>query len=477
MTTSALRRRPGRLIGWLAGGLSLVLLLGAAASPSSPRAAVTGTHVAAGARGTADGRWGAAREVAAALNRSQAEVNSVSCASAGNCAAGGFYNDSTGQQAFVVSEVNGRWDAARTVAAALNTGDVADVDSVSCASAGNCAAGGFYNDSSGQQAFVVSEVNGRWGAAQTVAAALNGGSALVTSVSCPSAGNCTAGGNYRGSSGWQAFVVSEMSGRWDAARTVAAALNTAGNALANSVSCVSADNCTAGGSYHDSSGQQAFVVSEVNGAWGAAREVAAALNTGGDASVNSVSCASAGTCTAGGNYNYGSGWQAFVVSEVNGAWGAAREVAGALNTGGDAWVISVSCTSAGNCTAGGSYHDSSGHRQAFVVSQDDGTWGAAREVAAALNQGDDAGVNAVSCASAGDCTAGGSYDNSSGQQAFVVSEVNGAWGAAREVAAALNQGEYAAVYSVSCASPEKCAAGGYYLDSSRNAQAFVVNKS
>ena len=33
----------------------------------------------------------------------------------------------------------------------------------------------------------------------------------------------------------------------------------------------------------------------------------------------------------------------------------------------------MSCASAGNCSAGGYYTDSSGHRQAFVVSEVNGT--------------------------------------------------------------------------------------------------------
>ena len=40
-----------------------------------------------------------------------------------------------------------------------------------------------------------------------------------------------------------------------------------------------------------------------------------------------------------------------------------------LNAGGDALIESVSCTSAGNCSAGGRYTDSSHRSQAFVVSQ------------------------------------------------------------------------------------------------------------
>jgi hypothetical protein len=54
-----------------------------------------------------------------------------------------------------------------------------------------------------------------------------------------------------------------------------------------------------------------------------------------------------------------------------GAWGMAREVPGtaALNPGGSAAIGTVSCAPAGTCSAGGSYTDSSGHGQAFVVSQ------------------------------------------------------------------------------------------------------------
>ncbi len=49
----------------------------------------------------------------------------------------------------------------------------------------------------------------------------------------------------------------------------------------------------------------------------------------------------------------------------------------------------MSCAAAGNCSAGGHYTDSSGHFQAFVVSQVNGTWHTAIEVpgTAALNQG------------------------------------------------------------------------------------------
>ena len=121
------------------------------------------------------------------------------------------------------------------------------------------------------------------------------------------------------------------------------------------------------------------MVSEKNGTWGTAKQVpgTAALNTGGFAEMPSVSCASAGNCSAGGDYFDRTGFgHAFVVSEKNGTWGTATKVPGtaALNHE-NAEIPSVSCGSAGNCSAGGFYTDSSGHRQAYVVSETNGTGG------------------------------------------------------------------------------------------------------
>ena len=274
-----------------------------------------------------------------------------------------------------------------------------------------------------------------WGTAEEVpgTAALNrGGFAVITSVSCAAAGNCSAGGDYRDSSGHtQAFVVSQVSGTWHTAIEVpgTAALNRGGDAVVTSVSCAAAGNCSAGGHYQDSSGRQVFVVSQVNGTWHTAIEVpgTAALNESGGADIFSVSCGSAGNCSAGGRYSDRNGTQAFVVSQVNGTWHTAIEVPGtaALNQGGLADIPSVSCAAAGNCSAGGSYDDSSGHQQAMVVTETNGTWHTAIEVpgTAALNQGGSAGIASVSCAAAGECSAGGFYKDSSGHtQAFVVSE-------------------------------------------------------
>jgi len=385
--------------------------------------------------------------------------------------------------------------------AALNSGGDAGVASVSCAAAGACVAGGRYTDGSFHgQAFVVSETKGKWGGALEVpgTATLNdGGDARVDSVSCAAPGDCAAGGSYTdGSAHRQAFVVSETNGVWGEAVEVpgTTALNGGGDAVVDSVSCAEAGDCAVGGYYTDGSGHpQAYVAGETNGTWGNAIEVpgTAALNSGGSALVISISCAAAGDCAAGGQYSDDSGHgQAFVVGEKKFTWGEAIEVPGtaALNSGGSASVGSVSCTAAGACAAGGSYTNGFGHAQPFVVSEANRAWGDA--VAApgmtALDGGDDAYMFSLSCAAPGDCAAGGTYagGGSDYYQAFVLSETNGTWGYAIKVpgTTALNTGGTAEVFAISCAAAGDCTAVGQYAaadvaDDSTRGEALAVSET
>jgi len=339
-----------------------------------------------------------------------------------------------------VPATSGGWGTAVEVpgTASLNVGGLAIVTAVSCAAPGSCTAGGDYFDSSGdQQVFVASQVKGTWGAAVEVPGPANlpaGGNADVDSVSCAAVGSCTIAGDYQyGASHEQVFVVSQVRGKWGRAVEApgTAKLNAGGYAAFDAVSCGAPGSCVAGGWYRDRFyDAQAFVVSQVKGKWTSAVQVpgTAKLNAGGGAKVDAVSCAAAGSCTAGGSYADHSGrYQAFVVSRVSGKWGRAVEVPGTakLNAGGDADVDSVSCAAPGSCTAGGFYTDRAGHLQAFVASQVKGKWDTALEVpgTAELNAGGQAGVNSLSCAAPGSCTAGGFYTDGSGNgQAFVATK-------------------------------------------------------
>jgi hypothetical protein len=387
------------------------------------------------------------------------------------------------------------WGAAHRMPgfAALNRGTDAGLRGLSCVSAGNCVAGGSYSNAAEVgQAFVVSEVHGVWSRARQVpgtASALSPG-AMVESVSCAAAGYCAAGGFYTDAAGlMQAFVVSERNGVWGRAREVpgTARLNQGGAASVAVVSCAPGGYCAAGGSYTDAAGNgQAFVVSENHGTWGTAVEVpgTASLNVGGGAEVDTLSCPSLGNCGAAGVYqDGGGGMQAFVTSQSHGRWHRAQEVPGTatLNHG---WAVAdqVSCPSAGNCGGGGLYLATGSKFEAFVVSEVNGTWGQAHEVpgSAALNRGGDASVYSLSCAAPGTCSAGGYYrDAARHQQAFTVSQDHGTWRTAHQVpgTAALNTGGEAQISLVSCASAGTCSAGGFYTGPSGIRHAFTVGQA
>jgi hypothetical protein len=482
-------------------GLAAMTLAGTlfATAPSGIAVAAVSRTAAA----TATVRWGRAEEVPGLISLNaggNASVNWLSCRRVGYCSAAGSYTDASGHgQSFVVNETKGRWGKAEEVPgiAALSAGNGSGIGQMSCASVGNCAAGGGYTDTSGHgEAFVVNETKGRWATAEEVPgiAALNAGnSAGISSVWCPAAGNCGAGGTYTDKTGNpEPFVVNEKNGKWGKAEEVPgiAALKAVGGARLNTLSCGSAGNCAAGGYYlvaptltGDSEDEwEAFLVTEVNGRWGKAREVpgTAALNSNGQAQLSTVFCRSAGNCSAAGFYAAGTGGGlfTFVVSETRGRWGKAEPVRGlpgpTTNNGND-FLNTLSCPSAGNCAGGGWYTNGlSGFYHAFVVNETNGKWGKAEQVPGTakfviryVNA-----VSSVSCTSVGNCAAGGAYGYT---QAFVVAERNGRWRMAEEApgTAALNVGGDAGVSVVSCPSATRCVAAGSYTAKNGTTQGFV----
>ena len=454
---------------------------------------------------TAPGAWHKAINVPglAARHTSGAGTGPVSCGAAGDCLAAG---DLSGGRPFVVSQVRGKWDPAQLVRgmAGLNTGHSAGIASVSCTSPGNCTIGGAYEDKSHHgHAWVASQVRGRWGRAHQLPgmAALNKGNGSgVGSISCVSIGNCSADGSYTDVKRHaQPFVASEVKGTWHDVQAVAgvAALATYGTAGIGTVSCRSAGDCSAGGNYRDGRyTQDAFVVSEVHGQWGQAEPVPGlkALNTGGSAALNSLACGGPGDCLTGGVYSDPAGNRfTFVASQVNGTWGNAQQVPGmtALAQFGDGEVDTVACASAGNCVAGGiagvnNGYDVNGGGQAFVASQTDGTWGQAEIIPGTgrLNSGADGGTVTLSCPRAGACTAAGYYGvGQNGNkvynlEVFVDSENAGKWGQAEEIPGtrALNTGQWAFMGQVSCPAQDRCSATGNYTGK-KGGPGFLVSQS
>jgi hypothetical protein len=221
-----------------------------------------------------------------------------------------------------------------------------------------------------------------------------------------------------------------------------------------------------------------LLVTETAGTWSAGVEAALppnATTTKQQVSIGPPSCGAAGDCAAVGSYLDNSGkTDSFLLTETAGTWSPGIEPPLPPNAAGtqQAFVGAPSCPSAGNCTAVGSYTDSSGNSQGLLLTEKAGTWSADEAVlpANAATTDQRAGINRLSCPSAGNCGAVGSYTDSSGNsEGLLLTETSGTW-ATGEMASlpenAKTPDASPGLGSVSCPSAGSCGAGGYYTDDS-----------
>jgi hypothetical protein len=422
------------------------------------------------------------------------QLTSVSCAATGYCGAVGKYVDSSDHaQGVLLTQTAGTWAAGvnPTLPAGAGT-EGAEVTSVSCALAGNCSAVGSYADDSGnEQGLLLTQSGGTW--ATGVKATLPAGAATnpsvqLFSVSCASAGNCSAVGNYVDSSGHsQGVLLTQSAGTWASGVevTLPAGAGTEPLVAVLSVSCSSAGNCSAVGRYVDGSNSfQGLLLTESDGTWAAG--VKATPPAGAGANPNdrllSVSCSSAGNCSAVGDYFDGNGRQGMLLTQSAGTWATGVQATPPANAGTNPFVTlsSVSCASAGNCGAVGTYLDGSSHFRGLLLTQSSGTLGAGIEAALPAGAGTNPGVslNSVSCASVGNCSAVGHYaENSGNQRGVLLTESSGTWAQGIEAGLPAGAGTdpHVSLNSVSCAFAGNCSAVGDYSDSSDRQQGLLLS--
>jgi hypothetical protein len=357
----------------------------------------------------------------------------------------------------------------------------AQLVSVSCPSAGNCSAVGLYTDNSGNtEGLLMSETAGLWAPgveAVPPANANSSGTSRPESVSCASPGNCSAVGEYGGGSG---LLLTETAGRW--AKGVKAVLpaNAAQNQplLLFSVSCALAGNCSAVGWYTDDSGHtEGLLLNERDGRWATGVEAKVPANAAGtpQSALFSVSCARTGDCTAVGDY-YGNGYSdGLLLTETRGNW--RRGVAANAATA----ITSVSCSSPGNCGAVGG-----NPAQGLLLTQTGGKW--AKGVKAVLPANaitTDAeqlmGLNSISCSSPGYCSAVGTYtDDTNTIQGLLLTEAADTWASGVEALPANFEGAPTVsqgLSSISCSSPGNCSAVGNYLSSSTSKRGLLLTEN
>ena len=363
-------------------------------------------------------------------------ISGLSCARAGSCSAIGTYYDAAQDQlSFVADEVGGRWLAARQIALpanALQSNQVSALRSISCSAPGYCSAIGTYNATASPTAltegFVIDEVGRTWSSASELRlpAGISANPYVsLNQIDCASPGNCSAVGSYIDANNLtHALVATEVQRNWRPAAAVVLpgdASSFAGASL-DEVTCPSAGNCSAIGTYNATAkGVQALVASETHGVWVRATELPMPASAAVNPQVllfgfQGISCASPGNCATGGQYLDESGkYQGFLANEVAGSWQGSTELvlpAGAVQTSHNGGVVSVSCPSPGDCSAGAAYIDAAGNYQAIIVNEVHHVWRAANKLTLPSNAagvGIGGGVYAVVCQTSGLCEAVGSY--------------------------------------------------------------------
>lgn len=444
--------------------------------------------------------WGTGLTAAVPANAAAdpgAILNAISCPAVGSCGAVGQYQDNTGQpNGLVFSEAGGRWGTGveALLPATANANADVNLGAVSCSSTGFCTALGSYVDYAGNtEGLIVGEFGGNWVRGfevvhpQGVNVTTNADIAL-NSVSCPTNNSCAVVGTYLDNTGHpEGLLMTKASGTWSASAK-AALPGDAGpqpTVALNSVSCPAAGECDAVGSYIDGAGHtQGLLLTETGGVWGTG--IAASLP--GDAGTNpsvdltSVSCPAVGECDAVGTYQSTSGTtEGLVLTKTGGAWTTAITSPVPADAAPDPAVSlnSVSCASAGNCDAVGSYNDENGNLQGVLLTETGGTWAAPVSPVLPNDAGSTTFVQltSVSCIGPANCSAAGNYvDDSFAVHPLLLSEATGSWGSGVEPSLPyVGSFPNADVESVSCAAGGFCGATVAYSDNANNSVSVTIN--
>jgi hypothetical protein len=307
------------------------------------------------------------------------------------------------------------------------------LNGVSCASAANCTAvGEYYQTARGPERTLIERWDGT--AWQVVPSPGDGRDGTLDSVSCPTATSCTAVGS---------LIMGWNGGTWKVERR---------SSPFTSVSCTAPGSCTAVG--NTAGGEPE------SGHWNGTSWTVAPMprprHPAQSITLAAVSCSGQGFCLAVGDYSYGvrampgPGARDRTLAE---RWnGSSWRVIGSVNV--DRWnqLSAVSCTSPRACTAVGS----SGSGQFALAERWDGSAWTTQHVPDANRIGYTA-LAAVSCSTVASCVTVGTYN---GGFRAIAETWNGAAWKLQPMPGPPQAEPHVEPATVSCAGPAACVAVG-----------------
>jgi hypothetical protein len=346
--------------------------------------------------------------------------------------------------------------------------------SVACMSEGSCVLSGY---GSNNHAYVRTEKNGHWGPSRDPT--MNLGkivNSTLVAMSCYK-GGCLGFGRFirsARSTGNSHFTFTYARGKLQKATALTLKLGAAKSFQEFRISCSNSHNCVVVGALGYSSAFSSdpiyapAILTMKDGKWGSPQPLGKrSSGKGRVVEFLDVSCPTWGNCVAVGIGTINGIYGSLDAIEVKGRWAPAKSVFPARWT-----VLSVSCRTTSDCTAGGRIATTHGSA-AFVSTEQGGHWITPVPVGTiwTVNGESESSANYLSCQSATTCVVAGNVDGprptlsgkvSVSSVAWIASESKGKWSEGTLIGykrGAINSGQ---AVGLSCPSSGSCVVVGQF---------------
>lgn len=440
--------------------------LRAVACSSATECFAAGSHVA-DADQTLVLRWDGSQWTAVTTpNSGAAEDNTlfgVTCLpGTAGCWAAGFANANGIHDAKILRWSAGAWSEAfvpNYTAAQHNT-----LLGVTCLPEAGCRAVGSHADAGVQSTLVQGWDGNAWAIQPSGYTSLTE-SNLLYDVSCATANDCWAVGYYLGATGWQTLTL-----RWNGAGwPIVDSPNVAGgNNFLTDVACVSASDCWAVG-FNDIGVYQTLILHWDGSAW----SIVASPNTdvASENRLSGVSCVAADDCWAVGFHKV----DGFLQRTLALHWdGSAWTIVATPNTDAQQnnYFEDVACSSSSACFAVGAYSPGAlGTGQPLIQRWSGSAWSLVSAPQPSANSNNY--LRGVTCVSADDCWAVGDFFSEGYARSLVEHWDGSAWAVVATPNTRTTQGNR--LVSVSCADAAYCFGVGYSTDDNGTFRTLIQN--
>ncbi len=399
-----------------------------------------------------NGLWWSRQSLPAASSES---LNAISCSSATACVAVGT------QSALLdlgVGTVAWSWNGLAWAAVATPSPAAGDaLDGVSCPAPGACVAVGAQSVTAPSifslpvpETLAETSTAGVWSTSPSVDA-LAPEPGVLNGVSCSAAGACmTVGVGEDGVGGLHAAADAWNGSTWLA--TTFPSTSDDGETL-KGVSCVGADACEAVGSSLPDQVPTALASAWSGSAW--TTQTVPVPSGAATSSLIAVSCSAADACAAVGSWQADGGSVTPLVELWNGTAWTIQTIPAAPGLA----LTGVSCSAADACVAVGTVPASTNESEPIALMYDGSAW--TMDILPSPTADYEPGLDGVSCADAGDCTAVGTVSTSA--DGYVAENLIDHWDGSAwtmQTAPAPAAGVTEALTAISCPAADDCTAVG-----------------